>query len=277
MSSIQEKIDYLLANYGIDDQRTQAWFAKRGQMITASEVYKCFGDASSSSRRELILSKLVPPKKQDGQGIGALIWGTRFESIAKEIYCATEKIKIVDLSCVQHPEHSFMGASPDGLIMSDNERHGRLIEIKCPISRVFTDETPVPDTYYHQMQLQLECTGLQECEYVEFQFKVVTYSQWVDSKNDFKSCFAVSRTAEVKYFPLGSLQTLDEWQTDVLTSDEDWQFVYWYMAKKRTQLIQKDMEWMPQHFPEIKATWDEILEHRTAGTIPMPKVTTLKL
>jgi hypothetical protein len=25
---------------------------------------------------------------------------------------------------------------------------------------------------------------------------------------------------------------------------------------------------MPTHFPEMKATWDEVLEHRKAGTFP---------
>jgi hypothetical protein len=28
---------------------------------------------------------------------------------------------------------------------------------------------------------------------------------------------------------------------------------------------------MPKHFPEMKATWDEILAHRQAGTIPVIK------
>ena len=274
---LQSQIDYLLDTYGLDDQRTQAWFSKRGQMITASEVWKCFGNATAGSRRELILSKLLPSKKQDGPGVGALIWGTRFEPVAKEIYCLGEKIVIKDLGCVTHPEHSFIGASPDGIIISDNERNGRLIEIKCPISRVFTNETPVPDHYYHQMQLQIECTGLRQCEYVEFQFKVVTYSQWMDSKTDYKSCFAVSETGEVNYYLLSSLQTLDEWQTDVLNSEQPWEFVYWVLGNKRTQLIQKDMEWMPQHFPEIKNTWNEILEYRKAGTTPEQNATTLKL
>jgi len=268
---MQEKIDYLLANYGIDDQRTQAWFTKRGEMLTASEIWKSFGDATASARRELILSKLTPPKKQDGPGVGALIWGTRFEPIAKEIYCHTEKVKLVDLSCVRHPEHAFLGASPDGLILTSDERNGRLIELKCPISRPFNNDTPVPDAYYHQMQLQMECTGLVECDYVEMQFKLMNYSEWSIAQAEFKSCFAVDSEANVKYRHILDPRTVHDWQVDILTNPMDWQILYWVLVQKRQKLTLKDADWMPAHFPEMKATWDEIVQHRQAGTVPAVK------
>lgn len=268
---MQDQINYLLANYGIDDQRTQAWFTKRGEMLTASEIWKSFGHATASARRELILSKLVPPKKQDGPGVGALIWGTRFEPIAKEIYCHTEKVKLVDLSCVRHSEHSFLGASPDGLILTDDERNGRLIELKCPISRVFTNDTPIPDAYYHQMQLQLECTGLTECDYVEMQFKTLNYSEWLPFQAEFKSCFAVDTQGNVKYRHILDVRTVHDWQVDVLTNPMEWQILYWVLVHKRQKLTLKDPDWMPTHFPEMKATWDEVVQHRQAGTLPSVK------
>lgn len=267
----QEKIDYLLENYGIDDQRTQAWFTKRGEMLTASEIWKSFGDATASARRELILSKLTPPKKQDGQGVGALVWGTRFEPIAKEIYCYTEGVRLVDLSCVRHPEHAFLGASPDGLILTSDERNGRLIELKCPISRQFSEETPIPDAYYHQMQLQMECTGLAECDYVEMQFKTMNYSEWSVSKAEFKSCFAVNNSGEVRYRHILDPRCSHEWQHELLVDPMEWQTLYWVLINKRRKLTVKDSDWMPTHLPEMKATWDEIVEHRKAGTIPQVK------
>ena len=268
---METKIRFLLENYGIDDQRTQAWFSKRGEMLTASEIWKSFGDATASARRELIVSKLTPPKKQDGQGVGALIWGTRFEPIAKEIYCHTTKVRLVDLSCVQHPEHSFLGASPDGLILTDDYRNGRLIELKCPISRQFTDETPVPDAYYHQMQLQLECTGLHECDYVEMQFKLMNYSEWSEHTSEFKSCFAVDNSGKVEYRPFNDALDIHDWQVQHEINPMEWQVLYWALVSKRTKLIQKDPDWMPMHFPEMKATWDEIIQHRQAGTVPGAK------
>lgn len=268
---MEDKINYLLTNYGIDDQRTQAWFTKRGEMLTASEIWKCFGDATAGARRELIMSKLAPPKKQDGSGVGALIWGTRFEPVAKEIYCHTQGVKLVDLSCVRHPEYAFIGASPDGLILSDDHRNGRLIELKCPISRVFTNDTPVPDAYYHQMQLQIECTRLQECDYVEMQFKTMNYSEWEQYTAEFKSCFAVDSSGNVKYRHITDTSTIHEWQMTTLGDPMEWQILYWVLVQKREKLIVKDPDWMPMHFPEMKATWDEIVQHREAGTTPQVK------
>jgi putative phage-type endonuclease len=272
---MEEKLQKLISEYGIDDQRTQAWFTKRGEMLTASEIWKCFGDATAGARRELILSKLVAPKKQDGQGVGALIWGTRFEPVAKEIYCLEQGVKLVDLSCVRHPEHSFIGASPDGLIIADDDRNGRLIELKCPISRVFTNETPIPDAYYHQMQLQMECTDLQECDYVEMQFKLMNYSEWIVTGAEYKSCFAVDSDGNVKYMAVTDNRPVHEWQHEILENPMEWQILYWILIQKRQKLTLRDPDWMPTHFPEIKSTWDEILEHRKSGTVPTVKEKTI--
>ena len=81
-----EKVKWLLENYGQNDQRTSAWHAKRGQMLTASEIYKGLPDATPTQRYELIMSKLVPREQQSGAPVRALIWGTYFEPIAKEIF-----------------------------------------------------------------------------------------------------------------------------------------------------------------------------------------------
>ena len=172
---MESKINSLIQRFGHDDQRTAAWHLKRGEMLTASEIYKALPDASASSRHELIMSKLVPRPKTVGPGPRALVWGTRLESVAKEIYCSIQgDIKIVDTTCIPHPTVPFLGASPDGILVTpdvNDFRYGKLVEFKCPISREFSDTTPIPPAYYHQMQLQLECTELDECEYIEMGFK----------------------------------------------------------------------------------------------------------
>ena len=274
---MEDRIKFLIETYGNDDQRTNAWFQKRGEMLTASEIWKCF-NSSQAARNEIILSKLQPPKNNQGSGVSSLIWGTRFEPIAKEIYCFLEKIEIKDLSCVVHPEHSFIGASPDGLILSNDHRNGRLIEIKCPISRSFDDTTPIPEHYYHQMQLQLECAGLQECDYVEMQFVKCSYTEWTEDNSQFRSCFAVHNNGEVRYRNIFDSLTVEEWSSKELGNDiMDWQIVYWFMKNFRQKLVAKDLDWMPTHFPQIKSVWDEILEHRKNGTLPQVKTTILSL
>lgn len=255
----------VLRLYGQNDQRSDQWHAKRGEMITASEVYKIFG--SEDARREVLLKKLEPPTTADAwkhNPIPALVWGTRFEPIAKRIYEETTRCTILDVSCVQHPRVPFLGASPDGLIIpmdDDPRRYGRLVEFKCPMSRVEKPEIPV--AYVHQMQMQMECTGIDECEYVEFRFKQVGYNEW--AKSDLrKGAFGVYDDGRVVY--------------DVETHTEDMQVVYWVLQSMKKDFVPKDPSWLSDHLPQLEAFWAEVLEHRSKGTRPEePKLPCLNL
>lgn len=221
-------------------------------MITASEVYKAFG--SAESRRELILKKLEPPTITDGSNpIAALIWGTRFEEVAKRIFEQKTNCKILDVSCVQHPKLSFLGASPDGIIICDDQqRYGRLVEFKCPISRPQTEGVPV--AYQHQMQMQMECTGIDECEYVEFRFKQVNYTDWARSDLQ-KGSFVVHENGKVDY------------DTQEITNETD-QVIYWVLTSIKEEFVKKDPMWLELHRQELQSLWDEVLEHRKNGTTP---------
>ena len=245
----------VLRLYGQNDQRSDQWHAKRGELITASEVYKVFG--TEDARRELLLKKLEPPATSDAwkhNPIPALVWGTRFEPVAKKIYEETTRCTILDVSCVQHPRVPFLGASPDGLILpldDDPRRYGRLVEFKCPMSRV--EKPEIPPAYVHQMQMQMECTGIDECEYVEFRFKQVSYNEW--AKSDLrKGAFGVYDDGRVVY--------------DVETHTEDMQVVYWVLTSMKKDFVPKDPNWLSDHLPQLQAFWDEVCEHRSKGTRP---------
>ena len=246
----------VLRLYGENDQRTDAWHAKRSEMITASEVYQIFG--SEASRREVMMRKLEPRPQGDGPPIAPLLWGTRFEPVAKKIYEEETKCKIYDVSCVQHPVHSFLGASPDGLIVPHDEndvrRYGRLVEFKCPMSRAMKDE--IPPGYVHQMQMQMECTGIDECEYVEFRFKQVSYNEWAKSDKR-KGAFGVYDDGRVVY--------------DVETHTEDMQVVYWILQSMKKDFVPKDPNWLSDHLPALQSFWDDVCRYRSTGTRPEEK------
>lgn len=268
-----EQVKFLIENYGQNDQRTEAWHAKRGEMLTASEIYKALSDATPFQKHELMVSKLTPRTKPESFGGRALIWGTRFEPIAKEIYCklSSEKMSIVDTTCVPHPTVAFLGASPDGIIITEDEkseRYGHLVEFKCPISRVFTKDTPVPDSYYHQMQLQMECTGLKICEYIEFKFKAMTYSEWMDTQAEHKGFFAVLPDGTVLYRDLDDKREVKEWLAEKLQGHEMWDMVYWVLDMWRMETVNHDPEWLTKHLPSMESVWKEILDHRAKGTMP---------
>jgi putative phage-type endonuclease len=254
--------------YGKQDQRTDAWHTQRGTMITASEVSKVW--QTPASRLELLEKKLEPPTKSDANpfnAIPALIWGTRFEPVAKKIYEDTTGCDIIDVGCCQHPVHKFLGASPDGLIVpryadADPIRYGRLVEFKCPMSRTRKDE--IPSYYVHQMQMQMECTGIDECEYVEFRFKQVNFTEW-DKSVDTKGVFAVDPVGKVDYKP--DTIELHQWQGSLT---EDHQYIYWVLTDIKKDLVLKDPNWLSDHLPDLRAFWDDVERHRRDGTKPEP-------
>lgn len=267
-----DQVKFLLENYGKDDQRTDAWHAKRGEMLTASEIYKGLSSATPAMRHELIMSKLVPRVRlPSNQQAAPLIWGTRFEPIAKEIYCIQQggNISIADTTCVPHPIVSFLGASPDGIIISDDERHGCLVEFKCPFNRVYNPEKPIPETYYHQMQLQMECTGLDECDYVEMRFSKVSYSEWIDSKAEYKSIMMISADGEVIYRPLSDTKDISVWKNEAIKGDVlNWQCIYWVLSSSISSRVNRDLSWLTSHLPSLTSVWQEVQTHRSAGSLP---------
>jgi putative phage-type endonuclease len=272
--NIMDTVKFLIDTYGQDEQRTAAWHAKRGEMLTASEIYKALANATPAQKHEIMMSKLVPRVKTEGSGPRALVWGTRFEPIAKEIYCgdSADEMDIVDTTCVPHPDVSFLGASPDGIIVTKDvtsARYGTLVEFKCPISRVFSDDTPIPDPYYHQMQLQMECTRLYKCEYVEFQFRMVTYTEWMDSKAPYKGFYAVDdEDVNVKYRDLKDSRNPAIWRREVLETTDDWTIVYWTLEKYCVKQVEHQKDWLETNLASMTAVWETVVEHRKNGTFP---------
>lgn len=269
-----ERVKYLVETYGKSDQRTDAWYVKRGQMITASEVYKCLPDATPAQRHELILSKLLPREQTSGQGARALIWGTQFEPIAKEVYSYFQhNIEIVDLPCIPHPTVNFLGASPDGIIITQDtsdKRYGKLVEFKCPISREFTEHTPIPPGYFHQMQLQMECTGIDECEYIEVQFKELNYTEYVNCTAPIKSFFSMNKeTGEVLYKSFKQEEDYISWKQRMI--GDQWEIytpTFWMLNNWRSVTVKHQPAWLSLNLPFLTQAWSEILEYRKTGTLP---------
>ncbi len=175
-------IQSLIARQSVE-QRTPAWYAQAARVLTASE----FATILRPTRQRALLahSKAFPPSPEEAaakfrapltcpsQYMSPFDWGIRFEPVVKQIYEHFHGVQITDLGRLMHSTDPRLAASPDGLISTGadhaNPLIGRLIEIKCPISRDIGGE--IPEEYYAQMQLQLEVTGLDTCQYVETRFR----------------------------------------------------------------------------------------------------------
>lgn len=153
------------------EQRTQAWYEQTQHVLTASEFSNLYG--SERQVASLILSKTISEGSQPNYRLAcrtaelsALDWGVRFEPVIKQVFESRWNIRIIDSGRLIHPNDSRLAASPDGFILEGpDEQIGRLLEIKCPLSRKIGQG--IPFDYWCQMQIQMEVTNIDECMYIE--------------------------------------------------------------------------------------------------------------
>ena len=258
----RRRISRVLQLYGKADQRSDAWLQKRSEMITASEVTKAFASASPSARKELLLRKINPSTNTQGPTMTACLWGTQFEPIAKKIYESIQGgAEVVDTTCVVHPTYPFLGASPDGIVFTKDPMDlewGKLVEFKCPISRAFTQTSAIPDSYYHQMQMQMECTGVHKCDYAEMQFKTGTQTAWRASASPYKGVLAVYDNGKIVYMPDGLVP--NEWKKTL--TEDDVRIVFWTLENIRIESVSRDPQWLNKYLPDLQAFWVIVQECR---------------
>ena len=140
------------------DQRSDEWLALRGTMLTASDLASAIGDNPYEKPSDLLLKKCGAVK---WGGNAATAHGTLLEPIARDLYDARYGRKSHEIGLVQHPVHKWLGGSPDGVT-----EDGRLIEIKCPLTRKITPA--VPKYYLPQIQLLLEVLDLEACDFIQY-------------------------------------------------------------------------------------------------------------
>ena len=100
-------------------QRTPAWFLSRAKMLTASAMAAALGIDEYESRKQLMKQKLRPVKIQSGDSI-ACAWGNRYQDEAVAKHEALTGGKVLPYELSQYPKHSWLGASPDGVSIVEN-------------------------------------------------------------------------------------------------------------------------------------------------------------
>ena len=163
-------------------QRTYEWYIQGKQVLTASEFSNIFG--TPRAVRALAFQKVIPVADAGAKltnrlacattEMGPFDWGVRFEPVVKQVLSSRWGCKIIDTGRLMHPTDPLLAASPDGILYdaAETERVGRLLEIKCPITRAINGT--IPFEYWCQMQIQMEVTGIDECEYVEAKIQSAT-------------------------------------------------------------------------------------------------------
>lgn len=209
-------------------------------------------------------------------GLSAFKWGWRYEPVARQLFeTLVASSPVYDgLGRVRHTTLPRLGASPDGLIL-EGPRAGRLLEIKCPISRVIDGKIPV--RYYCQMQLQAEVCDVDAVDYVEVQFAILsTQEQLQYAKQPLIGTVCVTAstpsadpaTYTYEYSPLfpateEGYAAMQEWTPagPAVLERTQWYVKDWFA----TTVMRNRRWWNDVGFPAYTTFWNEVDALRATG------------
>ena len=275
------QLDELLGRKQLE-QRTPEWYAQMSTIISASELGSLF--AAPRQRATLVVSKTVPPvPRQQPLAVPtdhsrAFDWGIRFEPVVKQIYEWKYGVTMKELGRLHHQTDPRCTASPDGLIYDcpKNERRGRLIEIKCPVTREITGI--IPKDYYAQMQMQLHVTGLDICDYVEASFSSpYPRIERQEGPSQFDGYIALIRYAESRgtqdfYYVYSPIQAEADWQPEHAENEEIVEIIPWRLMRWSEQQVMRSEEWWRSLQPFIETFWEDV-EKAKRGEFTIPDST----
>lgn len=172
----------------MDAQRTEWWFAERAGRITASRMCDVMafspGEGVWKSGPRKGQQKVAQPLKartdyaqqlaaeritgnaKNSVRAAPMEWGKQWEPVALAEYENRTGVLTTPATFMLHPEHNFIGASPDFLVATDGGG-----EIKCPHDQevhLQTLECGLPSEHIEQIQGGLWVTGRQYWDFVSF-------------------------------------------------------------------------------------------------------------
>jgi|UniRef100_A0A6C0IL06 putative phage-type endonuclease len=273
-----------LQNQTQPSQKTVEWYEFRHNLLSASNIWKAFG--TQAQVNSLIYEKCKPIKEiiRDYSCVSmsnSLQWGIKYESVTMMIYEDMYQTKVGEFGCLQHRDHDFVGASPDGInVEHTNARFGHMVEIKNIVNREITG---IPKKeYWIQTQMQMEVCELDKCDFVETRFKEYEsdVAFYEDDTHEYKGVMLQFMNTQMTdgfpvftYMPLSHDLTKDSihsWideekkmqskDDNVLTS-----IIYWYLDEYSCVIIERNRKWYEAVLPKIKEVWEMILKERVEG------------
>lgn len=257
------------------EQRTEAWYDQIARVLGASEFDDIF--ASPRTRAMLVMSKAFPqhrpsqPLAVPSSAMTAFDWGIRFEPVVKQIYELKYSAEVKELGRLVSTIDPRVSASPDGLVYS-GPKLGRLLEIKCPVTR--EPDGIISKKYYNQMQSQLFVTGIEYCDFVEAVF-ISKYSSDIQRYGPGLYCGEIllveTQTDELCtnsyiYSPINLTEefipTLKENQTII-------ERIPWTLYSWHEQVVHADHHWWTKVKPAVDLFWEDV-EKAKRGEFTVP-------
>ena len=276
----------------LPEQRSIEWFNMRKSVLTASSFAAALGKCHYTSREQLILDKVSTVEKPY-ESNPITEWGVKYEEIATKFYEHLKKVKIIEFGMIPHPKFPIFGASPDGICSEDSppELIGRMLEIKCPPKRKFTKS--VPQNYMYQMQGQLECCDLDECDFL--QVKLEEYSDFDEyvkdtnsesgqTKNGLpKGCVVTYRDlfSEKNLYLYPELYESDQYYIDwdanqkkwIQENNKEYYETKWFcITRYECTLVERNRNFWNDAMPEIIRFCEDVEYYNQHGTESLEKI-----
>ena len=263
-------------------QRTKEWYEFRHNLITASSAWKTLD--TNCCKNSIIYEKCAPydSSKYDNVNLDSPFhWGTKYEPISIQIYEDMYNTKIDDYGCIKHDKYLFLGASPDGINTDEKSQlYGRMLEIKNIVNREING-IPKPE-YWIQMQLQMEVCNLNECDFLETQFK--EYESYLKFKEDGtfkvsdsgyrKGCFVLFMDNGKPHYEYPKINISEKeftsWHDDIIEKNKQMQWIkeridgYSHRAPKKREKREKREGVKKRncllHFSDNKISINEVIK-----------------
>jgi len=289
--NIKEKLQKL-KELKLPEQRSEEWYAIREGILTASSLADAIGEGHFCTKDQLLIQKCGGERGDVPFEI--VEWGVMYEPVATSFYEKLNNLKVLEFGLVPHPTFKIFGASPDGICDEDSpeEYVGRMLEIKCPPKRQFTNE--VPKHYWMQMQGQLESCDLEECDFL--QVKITEYLCEEDYQNDkyidndlLKEGYSSlklpkglllafvtdngNKNPTIKYeypeFYL-SYDELIKWSDNKISEYENIHYDrivkhWWKIERYECTLVGRDRKWWLETEEKIIDFWEDVEHYRKVG------------
>ena len=291
--NILEKLEKL-KELKLPEQRSKEWYELREKILTASSLADSIGEGHFSTKENLLIQKCGGPR--DKVPFEIVEWGVMYEPVATKFYELINNLTVLEFGLVPHPEFKIFGASPDGIcdIDSPDDYIGRMLEIKCPPKRQFTNE--VPRHYWMQMQGQLESCDLEECDFLQVKlteyFNETDYNEDKFIENDrikegysslnlpkglvisfIKDNKEDNPTIKYEYCEFyQSYDNLIQWSEKIIQKYKDENKIYdrikkhwWKIERYECTLVGRDRKWWLSVQPKIIDFWEDVLHYREIG------------
>ncbi len=277
LNYLKNQVEYL-RGLPQPEQRSEAWYKMREGRITASDVGTILGYCDYADRESVLLKKVDTNAKF--MKSAAMEHGIKHERNAIQIYERRNNKPLIDFGLLPHETISILACSPDSI-----SEDGVMVEIKCPSSRQITG---IPPKYYWaQCQIQLECCGLDRCDFLECSIKEIDEDEYMNS--NFNGDFTLYKNGNEKgivaeFFDLTEKTYMYEHSPLCLYGEEleNWKnmiqqkyanntkyyfasYSCWYLDCVSCIPIYRNSEWFFSILPQLEEFWNDVLKYRNLG------------